>query len=424
MPDQNLLHALRSQGLGLYRVTLNTNGQPQIIAQPQQQNEVPGSVGPPAYQLPTNSYPSQPQQQPQLQQQQPVMFLQGDGRAIQAAPQPAQMYSVDVINSGSGPPITIYQAVQGMPLQPRRHRKRRRDPLAPKPARYAWNFFFKEHYKKLRSREHTHEHFDVQKAFTDIGANLGERWKALSDEDRKPYMELAKADKLRYQKELKEYLQANSSTSTTSPPVQTSTEADADADAEPGAMRDNRESDSDADDDSNDSGKKKISKFEEPGPDFDPNDEANSVQMTADILVTDDDEAFIFMITKKLSRLAIRHGVNLNIDTAVNGQEALKKVLDENKNYSVVTMDKDMGEDLDGVETIKLMREGGYAGCVLGVSASNHEEDFDNVGADKALQKGPALLSQVTNLIVEKIKQEATVTSTPEAETETGTLEG
>lgn len=42
--------------------------------------------------------------------------------------------------------------------------------------------------------------------FGDVGKQLGERWRALSDDDKKPYAAKAEVDKARYLKEMESYV--------------------------------------------------------------------------------------------------------------------------------------------------------------------------------------------------------------------------
>ena len=74
-------------------------------------------------------------------------------------------------------------------------KRRKRDPTLPKPARFAWNFYFRDQYTKIRNSEPS-EHNNVQKAFTEIGYDLGKKWKSLSKEEKEPLkkLELAPLD--------------------------------------------------------------------------------------------------------------------------------------------------------------------------------------------------------------------------------------
>jgi len=327
----------------------------------------------------------------------------------------------------------------------------------------------------MRNKEANQEHFDVQKAFTDIGANLGEKWKKLSPEERAPYLEMASEDKKRYEREMQEYNARKHNFRRSSVDVAKGAEAEAKDDSKADANSDHAEDDgkdspadaaeavessvgpaviiekvsaddrqSDSEEDSDQDSKteqdlgslkRKSDAASDQAADSDGDEhgttaakraklgEENSpvsakadasavavpfsstspaLELTADILVTDDDETFIFMIKRTLRKIAVQNGVNLNIETASNGKEALEKVLEEKNKYAVVTMDKELNSDIDGIETIKRMRQAGYDGCVVGVSAENYADDFGAVGANQSLQKGPALVRQVYSMIVEK----------------------
>ncbi|CAL9735259.1 non-histone chromosomal protein 6A [Monosporozyma servazzii] len=77
--------------------------------------------------------------------------------------------------------------------------RRKKDPNAPKRALSAYMFFANENRDIIKS-----ENPDV--TFGQVGKLLGERWKALSVEDREPYDAKAKADKRRYESEKELYL--------------------------------------------------------------------------------------------------------------------------------------------------------------------------------------------------------------------------
>lgn len=77
--------------------------------------------------------------------------------------------------------------------------RRKKDPNAPKRALSAYMFFANENRDIIKS-----ENPDV--TFGQVGKLLGERWKALSAEDREPYDAKAKADKRRYESEKELYL--------------------------------------------------------------------------------------------------------------------------------------------------------------------------------------------------------------------------
>ncbi|KAL4897112.1 high mobility group box domain-containing protein [Aspergillus ambiguus] len=76
--------------------------------------------------------------------------------------------------------------------------RRKKDPNAPKRGLSAYMFFANENREKIRED-------NPGIAFGQVGKMLGEKWKALSDEDRRPYEEKAAADKKRYEDEKANY---------------------------------------------------------------------------------------------------------------------------------------------------------------------------------------------------------------------------
>ncbi|BCR93562.1 high-mobility group nucleosome-binding protein [Aspergillus luchuensis] len=76
--------------------------------------------------------------------------------------------------------------------------RRKKDPNAPKRGLSAYMFFANDNREKVREE-------NPGISFGQVGKMLGERWKALSDTDRRPYEEKAAADKKRYEDEKASY---------------------------------------------------------------------------------------------------------------------------------------------------------------------------------------------------------------------------
>ncbi|KAM7250400.1 hypothetical protein ACFE04_022283 [Oxalis oulophora] len=83
----------------------------------------------------------------------------------------------------------------------RRHRKRVRlaakDPFRPKSNRSGYNFFFAEHYGRLKPEYQGQEKM--------IGKAIGQLWNNLSEAEKQVYQEQGAKDKERYRSELREY---------------------------------------------------------------------------------------------------------------------------------------------------------------------------------------------------------------------------
>ncbi|GBG33154.1 High mobility group protein-like NHP1 [Hondaea fermentalgiana] len=457
-------------------------GQGQSEQMQQQQPQQQMMMHPQAMQHSGMHHHMTPQMQQQIQQWQAAQMAAAQQQQQQAYMAQNGIYSVDVVrNQSMGADVFLIQAGNfgGFPMQAKKSKKRRqRDPLAPKPARYAWNFFFKEHYKKIRNKNYGGEHFDVQKAFTDIGHSLGDKWKSLTAEEKEPYNKMAQEDKKRFEREMKEYTNSragdrgsddddddddasNAGDEISSPQpandekgnernssnsaddtvdFDESKDDEVDLDATPRPAKKARMADPASDSASRKKSKKSRTDDIDagaPGSDLPksfetedglkvniirPGEEApapNMTEMTADVLVTDDDETFIVMMSATLRKLHVKEGYqNLNIHVAHNGEEALKKIVEEKQRFAVVTMDKVMGE-LDGVETVKKMREAGYDGCVVGVTGDSDgkTDDFEQVGADKTLYKNQSgLFSQVHSILVEKLSDQDHPASDPSKE--------
>ncbi|KAI9320737.1 high mobility group box domain-containing protein [Dichotomocladium elegans] len=75
-----------------------------------------------------------------------------------------------------------------------RKRRGKRDPTAPKRGLSAYILFSQENRSKVQAE-------NPDAAFGQIGKILGERWKSLSESDKKPYLDKANADKRRHETE-------------------------------------------------------------------------------------------------------------------------------------------------------------------------------------------------------------------------------
>ncbi|KAF2398376.1 hypothetical protein EJ06DRAFT_105488 [Trichodelitschia bisporula] len=76
--------------------------------------------------------------------------------------------------------------------------KRQKDPNAPKRGLSAYMFFANDNRDKVRE-----DNPGIK--FGDVGKILGEKWKELTDKDKKPYEEQARKDKERYEAEKAKY---------------------------------------------------------------------------------------------------------------------------------------------------------------------------------------------------------------------------
>ncbi|KAL1968320.1 hypothetical protein VTN77DRAFT_1849 [Rasamsonia byssochlamydoides] len=76
--------------------------------------------------------------------------------------------------------------------------KKKKDPNAPKRGLSAYMFFANEQREAVREQ-------NPGISFGQVGKLLGERWKSLTEEQRRPYEEKAAADKKRYEDEKASY---------------------------------------------------------------------------------------------------------------------------------------------------------------------------------------------------------------------------
>ncbi|PYH45440.1 high-mobility group nucleosome-binding protein [Aspergillus saccharolyticus JOP 1030-1] len=80
----------------------------------------------------------------------------------------------------------------------KRVERKKKDPNAPKRGLSAYMFFANDNRDKVREE-------NPGISFGQVGKMLGERWKALSDSERRPYEDKAAADKKRYEDEKASY---------------------------------------------------------------------------------------------------------------------------------------------------------------------------------------------------------------------------
>ncbi|CCE86454.1 Piso0_004944 [Millerozyma farinosa CBS 7064] len=85
----------------------------------------------------------------------------------------------------------------------KRASRKKKDPDAPKRSLSAYMFFANENRDIVRAE-------NPGISFGQVGKLLGEKWKAMSSEDKTPYETKAEADKKRYEKEKAEYAKKNS----------------------------------------------------------------------------------------------------------------------------------------------------------------------------------------------------------------------
>lgn len=84
----------------------------------------------------------------------------------------------------------------------RKASRKKKDPDAPKRALSAYMFFANENRDIVRAE-------NPGITFGQVGKLLGEKWKALTADEKVPYETKAEADKKRYEKEKAEYAKKN-----------------------------------------------------------------------------------------------------------------------------------------------------------------------------------------------------------------------
>eukprot|EP00475_Leptophrys_vorax_P000194 TRINITY_DN1011_c0_g1_i1.p2 TRINITY_DN1011_c0_g1~~TRINITY_DN1011_c0_g1_i1.p2 ORF type:complete len:407 (-),score=82.37 TRINITY_DN1011_c0_g1_i1:1702-2922(-) len=91
--------------------------------------------------------------------------------------------------------------------KPSSNKKKRKDPSAPKNPLSAYLFFVTEQRSQLAQQTHSGNKPEEGSApgsspsFSEVAKELGQRWKSMTEEQRRPYTEMAKKDKERYEAE-------------------------------------------------------------------------------------------------------------------------------------------------------------------------------------------------------------------------------
>ncbi|KAI8882466.1 high mobility group box, partial [Backusella circina FSU 941] len=76
----------------------------------------------------------------------------------------------------------------------KKKRRSKKDPNAPKRGLSAYMFFSQDQRATVKAE-------NPDASFGQIGKILGEKWKSMDDNEKKPYTEKAEADKKRYEEE-------------------------------------------------------------------------------------------------------------------------------------------------------------------------------------------------------------------------------
>jgi len=253
-------------------------------------------------------------------------------------------------------------------------KRRKRDPTLPTPARFAWNFYFRDQYTKIRNSE-PGEHSNVQKAFTDIGLDLGKKWKSLSKEEKAPYIKMAEQDRERYEREMRQRLSgaapASVAVSDSTTPASAGSEGDSDEENEKVGIV------------------LQVLEVEDKRDEAERVGEPSEGELVADVLVVDDDEVFLKIVRHKL---IVNQKNPPRVLTVKNLDKAKRMILDEKNKFGTILIDKHFeGQNEDGIESLRCIREHGYSGRIVGVTGSTDEktkQDFAKFGAESTFIKG------------------------------------
>jgi CheY-like chemotaxis protein len=140
-----------------------------------------------------------------------------------------------------------------------------------------------------------------------------------------------------------------------------------------------------------------------------------------DVLVVDNDIVTCDLLKRYLTRIALQPGFDddvstlnspsrrLEVDACTTGQQALERIRDKGKTYALVAIDLMLGPGSpSGREVVRLLREHGYRGSIIYVTAARVGADamlvhhLLEVGADALLLKGsPNMKTEIHKIIKE-----------------------
>jgi CheY-like chemotaxis protein/type II secretory pathway pseudopilin PulG len=311
------------------------------------------------------AYMQQSQQQQQHQQQQQQQHLLQHQQQLQQ--RRGHKRAMGVVSSSTSVTTTVLTDDDAM-----KKKRKKRDPTLPTPARFAWNFYFRDQYTKIRNSEPS-EHTNVQKAFTDIGFDLGKKWKSLSKEEKEPYVKMAAQDKERYEREMQSRFSTTSKVGGGATPSSSSAggySSDDDEEEKVGIVL------------------HEIA-VEDTRPESEKTSDPTEGELVADVLIVDDDEVFLKIIRHKL---VFGQKNPPRIVTVTSASDAKRMLVDENKKFGTVLLDKDLGEGQeDGISSLAVIRESGYQGVIVGVTGSTDDQtrsQFTSSGANETFIKG------------------------------------
>jgi len=116
------------------------------------------------------------------------------------------------------------------------------------------------------------------------------------------------------------------------------------------------------------------------------------------VLIVDDVDINLYVAEGMMSQYG------LNIEMAFSGFEAMDLV-NSGKTYDVIFMDHMMPE-MDGIETTKKLRESGYKGCIVALTANalvGNSEMFMENGFDGFISK-PIDIIQLEKILNEHVR--------------------
>jgi len=105
------------------------------------------------------------------------------------------------------------ESLDGMEEQPKKKAKKDKDPNAPRAPKTGWNFYLEEQRRVLIEEKPASERIKPN----DLSKVAGGQWKGMAEEEKRPYMELAQADKEHIATQVEKY-QASKSAPTSAAP--------------------------------------------------------------------------------------------------------------------------------------------------------------------------------------------------------------
>eukprot|EP01062_Namystynia_karyoxenos_P013331 TRINITY_DN14815_c0_g1_i1.p1 TRINITY_DN14815_c0_g1~~TRINITY_DN14815_c0_g1_i1.p1 ORF type:complete len:1227 (+),score=241.78 TRINITY_DN14815_c0_g1_i1:81-3683(+) len=137
-----------------------------------------------------------------------------------------------------------------------------------------------------------------------------------------------------------------------------------------------------------------------PRPELDAGDSSQAFPSTCIVLIVDDDAVCQKVIKHRIAQALGEEGRDWVYETCASGEGALSLMLTPSREavsergslFDIVVMDEHMpqgGGEMLGTEAVRILRDGGFTGAIIGCSGNTIAQDHRNAGADESWSKPP-----------------------------------